>query len=61
MIMVIDRICDYYKKNEPSSPVPLVLRRAQRLVKMEFMEILKDMTPSGVAEAEQLGGIRTES
>jgi type VI secretion system protein ImpA len=53
----IDRICEYYAKAEPSSPVPLLLQRAKRLVNMDFMGIVRDLTPSGVNEAEVIGGI----
>lgn len=59
VVKAIDRICAYYARNEPSSPVPLLLQRAKRLVAKDFMEILRDMVPSGVSEAEQIGG--TES
>jgi len=44
-------ICDYYKKNEPSSPVPLFLERASRLVGKSFMEVLEDVAPQGVDQA----------
>jgi type VI secretion system protein ImpA len=52
----LDRICEYYDRHEPSSPVPLLLRRAKRLVAKSFMEILRDMVPDGVSEAERIGG-----
>lgn len=49
---VLDNICKYYEKNEPSSPVPILLQRAKRLVAADFMQILKDMVPNGVGQAE---------
>lgn len=52
----IDELCDYYTKNEPSSPVPLLLRRAQRLVGMDFMDLLKDLAPGGVSELRMVSG-----
>ena len=30
VIRLIDKICDYYRDYEPSSPVPLLLKRAKR-------------------------------
>jgi type VI secretion system protein ImpA len=30
--------------------VPLLLRRAQRLVGMDFMDLLKDLAPGGISE-----------
>ena len=56
VIKMIDKICDYYTSNEPSSPIPLLLRRAQRLVPMSFVEILEDMAPDGVAQAQIISG-----
>ena len=46
----IDELCDYYARHEPSSPVPLLLRRAQRLVGKDFLDLLKDLAPSGISE-----------
>jgi type VI secretion system protein ImpA len=57
VLAALQRICDYYKKSEPSSPVPLLLQRAARLVNKDFMEILRDLAPAGVGEAEVIGGL----
>jgi type VI secretion system protein ImpA len=53
----IDRVCEYYRRHEPSSPLPLLLQRAKRLVSKDFLDIIRDLTPSGVAEAESIGGV----
>ncbi|HEY6642853.1 type VI secretion system protein TssA [Povalibacter sp.] len=57
VMTTIDKICDYYAKAEPSSPVPLLLQRAKRLVDKDFMEILRDLTTSGASEAEVVVGL----
>jgi type VI secretion system protein ImpA len=59
-IRVLDQVCEYFRKNEPSSPVPLLLQRAKRLIAKDFMEILRDLTPQGVSEAEMIGGLDRE-
>lgn len=56
----IDELCDYYTRNEPSSPVPLLLRRAQRLVGMDFMDLLKDLAPGGISELRVVSGTPDE-
>jgi type VI secretion system protein ImpA len=56
VVRAIDRICDWYRKAEPSSPVPMLLRRARGLVHKDFLEILRDLTPDGVKQAELLRG-----
>jgi type VI secretion system protein ImpA len=57
VLAALQRICDYYAKSEPSSPVPLLLQRAARLVNKDFMQILRDLAPAGVSEAELIGGL----
>jgi type VI secretion system protein ImpA len=60
-IMVLDKVCDYFERNEPSSPVPLLLRRAQRLVSKNFLEIIGNMCPGAMSEVETISGATTES
>jgi len=57
VIRALDKICDYYKRYEPSSPVPLFLNRAKRLASKSFLEILRDLTPDAVNQALALSGI----
>lgn len=56
VIRMLDKMCDYFSRNEPSSPVPLLLKRARRLVSMDFMEIIRELAPDSVAKVETLGG-----
>lgn len=56
VIKRIDDLCDYYAKAEPSSPVPLLLRRAQRLVGMSFADLMKDLAPGGMSELQVISG-----
>ncbi len=58
--LLIDKICRYYSDNEPSSPVPLILGRVKRLVTMDFLEILKDLTPDGVDQFRLVSGIKED-
>ncbi len=43
VVSAIDRICDYYTQVEPGSPVPFLLRRAQKLAKMNFVEAVQEL------------------
>ncbi|MCK5844773.1 MAG: type VI secretion system protein TssA [Victivallales bacterium] len=56
----LDKICEYYDRNEPASPVPLMLRRVQKLVTMSFYEILEDIAPDSIGQAEQVLGARLQ-
>ncbi|MFQ5624767.1 MAG: type VI secretion system protein TssA [Paracoccaceae bacterium] len=61
VISALDRIIEYYARNEPSSPLPLLLERAKRLVNADFLSIVKDMAPSGVENVNLIGGLEDES
>jgi len=53
-------ICEYYEKNEPSSPIPLLVERVSRLVGKSFMEVMQDLAPNGVEQIEFLSGTNNE-
>lgn len=56
VIRVLDKLCEYYAQHEPSSPLPLLLKRAKRLTTLSFMEIIQDLAPDAVAQAMSIGG-----
>lgn len=56
VIKTLNQVCDYYRKNEPSSPVPLFIERAIRMVGKNFMDALKEIAPTGVDEAKIILG-----
>lgn len=49
-------IYKYYSKHEPSSPVPLIMKRAERLVTANFYDIISDLSPSAISEIESITG-----
>ncbi|MHC4437474.1 MAG: type VI secretion system protein TssA, partial [Planctomycetota bacterium] len=56
-LLAIEKVCQYYDRNEPSSPVPLLLRRAQKLVSKNFLEVVQDVCPDALSQIQMLGGI----
>ena len=60
VIRLLEQICLYYEKNEPASPVPLLLKRAARLVEKNFFEIIQDVAPESVAQIQKLIGVAKE-
>lgn len=56
----MDLILEYYARNEPSSPVPLLLNRAKRLVSADFMTIMTDMAHGGLEQVRVVGGLPSE-
>lgn len=53
----LDAICAYYAECEPSSPLPVLLQRARRLVGKSFIEIIEDVAPDGAHQFRHLGGV----
>jgi type VI secretion system protein ImpA len=56
VLRMLEEICAWYARNEPSSPVPPLLRRASRLVGLSFAELLRTLAPGGLSEFQSLAG-----
>lgn len=56
VVKMLEAIEVYYHRHEPSSPVPMLLRRVKRLVGMEFMDIITELAPTNVDDIRALGG-----
>ena len=42
-IRQLDKVITWFETNEPSSPIPMLLRRAQRCVGMNFFELITEL------------------
>jgi type VI secretion system protein ImpA len=60
VVRLLDQVLDYYRRHEPSSPVPLLVTRAKRLVPMSFVEALKELAPAGIKELQAAAGALDE-
>lgn len=61
VLRALDLICDYYARNEPSSPVPLLLQRAKKLASKDFLEIIRDLAPDSLAHVQLIAGTDSQS
>ena len=59
-IRVLDTVATFFRASEPSSPVPLFIERAKRLVAKDFLEVLADLAPDALSEAKRVSGIKEE-
>jgi type VI secretion system protein ImpA len=57
-IRALDAVADFFRRTEPSSPIPMFLERAKRLVSKDFLEVLADIAPDAVAQARAAGGLK---
>lgn len=56
VVKALDKICEYYARHEPASPVPMMAQRCKRLVTMSFLELLNELAPDGVKQAQVVMG-----
>ena len=52
----LDSACDWIERHEPTNPAPLLIRRAQRLMNKNFIEIIRDLVPDGIDQVEKIAG-----
>jgi type VI secretion system protein ImpA len=55
-IRALDRVAEWIERNEPSNPAPLFIRRSQRLMSKNFIDIIRDLVPDGLNQIEKLAG-----
>jgi type VI secretion system protein ImpA len=60
VLRLLEKICQYYERAEPSSPVPLVLKRAARLAEMNFMQLMQDLSPEAISQIRVITGEKEE-
>ena len=56
VLKALEAVCDYYTRHEPSSPVPILMERARRLVTMSFVDIMRNIAPDSLAQIDVLRG-----
>jgi type VI secretion system protein ImpA len=56
----LERVCRWLEQHEPSNPVPLLLRRAQRLMRMNFVEIIQDIASNGLDQVRAVVGSESD-
>jgi len=55
-VQLLELVCNFLERTEPSNPAPLFIRRAQRLIKKSFLEIVRDLMPDSLSQLEKLAG-----
>ena len=57
---LLDLVVEYYERNEPSSPLPLLIGRARRLADKGFLDLIRDLAPDGFSQIERIAGVVEE-
>ena len=59
-IRLLTKVCEFIERTEPTSPAPLLIRRAQRLMTMNFVDIMREMAPEGIDSISKIAGLGLE-
>lgn len=60
VVRMLDLVCRYIEETEPTNPAPLLIKRAQRLMTLDFMGIMREMSPDSISQIELITGVRHE-
>ena len=61
VLEALDRVCDWIEQHEPTNPAPLLIRRAQRLMSKNFIDIIRDLVPDGIDQVEKIAGSTSQA
>jgi type VI secretion system protein ImpA len=59
-VRVLGLVADFFRRTEPSSPVPIFIDRAKRLVALDFLKMIEDVAPDALNDVKRLGGIKDQ-
>ncbi len=57
VVRQLEQVCRHLESHEPTSPAPMLIRRAIKLMDMNFMEVLQEMAPEGLTQASFVTGV----
>lgn len=60
-VKALDAICDYLERNEPTNPAFQLLRRAQRLIDRNFMQLVREFAPEAIEQVARALGVDPET
>jgi type VI secretion system protein ImpA len=59
-VRMLEKICDFIERTEPANPAPLFIRRGQRLMTKNFVEIMQDLVPDSLNQIKQITGLESK-
>lgn len=60
-IKAINLVCAYLERAEPTNPAQLLLRRAERLIDSNFLQLIKQFAPDAMNEVARVMGVDPDS
>lgn len=59
-IAALDAVCAFLERTEPTSPAPLLIRRARGWIGKDFLAVMQDLAPDSLAQIHLIAGTRPE-
>ncbi len=56
-VRILQQVATFLRKNEPSSPAPMFIDRAVKMLQLDFNAIVKELMPDSQERIELLGGV----
>ncbi|MBQ0961318.1 type VI secretion system protein TssA [Ideonella sp. 4Y11] len=60
-LKAIGLVCSYLERHEPTNPAQLLLRRAERLIDKNFLQLVRDLAPDAINEVARIMGVDPDS
>ncbi|MBC7686214.1 MAG: type VI secretion system ImpA family N-terminal domain-containing protein [Bdellovibrionales bacterium] len=60
-VRAINLVCAYLERWEPTNPAQLLLRRAERLIDKNFLQLVRDLAPDAVNDVARILGVNPDS
>jgi type VI secretion system protein ImpA len=60
-IALLKKGAEYFKRQEPNSPIPQLVDRAIRISEMDFLALLQDIAPDAVGKGREILGVREQA
>ncbi len=60
-VRLLSQVITFLEKTEPGNPAPLLIKRAQRLIGMNFIDIINDLAPDALNTVQNIAGRSDES
>lgn len=54
----LQRVCEYLEQHEPSNPASLFARRAERMLGMDFIGIVRELSPDSMQQIQIVTGVK---
>jgi type VI secretion system protein ImpA len=55
-VRLLSQVITFLEKSEPGNPAPLLIKRAQRLIGMNFIDIINDLAPDALNTVQNIAG-----